>query len=169
MDIGEIFNEIFSIQGGLTEEERRLIKDKFIERRVKNGEVIIKEGEIGSSMFFIIDSEVKIFRTHLGKEIELAVLKSGNFFGEMALLDEFPRSASVSAIGDCVLYELSKDNFKDIIEKYPSLGVKVTLTIANELSKRIRIANVRVEDMFFITEGLIENEKFREFYKLMFK
>jgi len=169
MDVGSIFNEIFGVVGGLTEEERILIKDRFIERRVNDGEVIINEGEIGSSMFFIIDGEVKIFRRHHGKNIELAVLKSGNFFGEMTLLDEFPRSASVSAIGDCVLYELSKANFNDLIEKYPSLGIKITLTIANELSKRIRIANVRVEDLFFITEGLIENEKFREFYKLMFK
>ncbi|MGQ9705532.1 MAG: cyclic nucleotide-binding domain-containing protein [bacterium] len=169
MDLGDILNEIFIIGGRLTEDERNLVRDKFIERRAKDGEIIINEGEIGSSMFFIVDGEVKIFRGHLGRKIELAVLKSGNFFGEMALLDEFPRSASVSAIGDCILYELSKKNFNEIVENYPSLGLKITLTIANELSKRIRIANVRIEDMFFITEGLIENEKFREFYKHMFK
>lgn len=169
MVVEKIFDDFLTVREGLTEKEREFILHKLTDINVRKGELIIKEGDVGNSMYFIIDGKVKIFKKHLGKELELAVLEDGDFFGEMALLDEFPRSASVVALADCRLHELSKSDFQEIIEEYPRLGVKIVSSIANELSKRIRLANRRIEDLFFLTEGLIENEKFREFCNLMFK
>lgn len=92
-------------------------------------------------------------------------MKEGNFFGEMSLIDELPRSASVSAIEDCKLMVLYRNDFNLFIKESPFAGVKYVLAMIKELSRRIRKTNQNLEDYHFMCRGLIENEKFRELYK----
>ncbi|HEC79855.1 MAG TPA: cyclic nucleotide-binding domain-containing protein, partial [Firmicutes bacterium] len=66
----------------------------------KNGEVICKEGDKGDSMYIIYEGAVKITKRAHDKETTLAVLKEGDFFGEMAIIDREPRSASAIAEGE---------------------------------------------------------------------
>lgn len=91
---------------------------------------LVQEGERGSSMFIIIQGRVVVKRKALdgdttvaeGGDIILAELSDGAFFGEMALLSDAPRMASVQCADDTMLFEISRDLLADITREYPSVG-----------------------------------------------
>src|SRR5512139_2603631 len=76
-------------------------------RQFPNGAIIIKQGDPGQSMFLIRSGKVRIFNDAEGGETTLTTLGQGDFFGEMALFDDHPRSASAEAVGDVQLAEVS--------------------------------------------------------------
>ena len=77
----------------------------------------------------------------------LASLGKGNFFGELALLDSGPRSASVVAVTPCELYYLDRDEFMDLLKKYPEMAIKLAQTLAG----RLRRANRQIKDLSLYT------------------
>jgi CRP-like cAMP-binding protein len=85
-------------------------------------EAIISEGDVGDSMFIISSGRVKITKTaETGAEIVLAHLGDGAFFGEMALISQAPRSASVIAEEETVLFEVSRAVLADVVKSFPSV------------------------------------------------
>ena len=109
------------------------------EREVPQDTEIVKEGEPGNCMYIIHRGEVKI---HKGEQI-LATLKEKDFFGELSLLDTETRSASVTAVTDCVLFHIDQDPFYDLIESRPEV-VKGVIKI---LCKRLRAANEKISEL----------------------
>jgi CRP-like cAMP-binding protein len=86
------------------------------------GEILIAEGEYATSMFIIIQGKVKVVREiEGGEELKLADLADGAFFGEMALLSDAPRTASVIALEETMLFEISRELMEDITREYPSV------------------------------------------------
>ncbi|MBI5509180.1 MAG: cyclic nucleotide-binding domain-containing protein [Deltaproteobacteria bacterium] len=86
------------------------------------GEVVIREGDVDTSMFIISHGKVKITKTsEKGSEVILAHLGDGTFFGEMALLSEAPRSASVIAAEETLLFEVSRDVLDQVVANFPSV------------------------------------------------
>ena len=95
-------------------------------RTVFPGETIITEGEVDDSMFIISHGQVKVTKTsETGSEVVLAHLAEGTFFGEMALLSESPRTASVIAEEETLLFEISRETLSKVVKSFPS--VKHTL------------------------------------------
>lgn len=88
------------------------------------GDVLVHEGDPGTSMFVIIQGRVAVRRrdTSSGTELELAELSDGAFFGEMALLSDAPRVASVVCIDDVMLFEISRELLADITREHPGVG-----------------------------------------------
>lgn len=88
------------------------------------GDVLVHEGEPGSSMFVIIQGRVAVRRHdgQSGTDLELAELSDGAFFGEMALLSDAPRVASVVCIDDVMLFEISRELLADITSEHPTVG-----------------------------------------------
>jgi CRP-like cAMP-binding protein len=103
------------------------------------GAPIVKEGETGNCMYIIFRGEVRITK---GKEL-LATLKENDFFGELSLMDTETRSATVTAVTDCVLFRLDQEPFYDLMESRPEV-VKGVIKI---LCKRIRMANQRIFEL----------------------
>ena len=83
-------------------------------------EMIIRRGEIGKSMYFIASGRVDVLAADGATPV--ATLTEGNFFGEIALLEQVPRSADVRSVTYCDLYTLEKTALDDVIEKYPDFG-----------------------------------------------
>jgi CRP-like cAMP-binding protein len=91
------------------------------------GEMIIREGDPGRSIYVILSGRVKVFtRDHHGKELELAVLGESQFFGEMSFMTGKPRSKSVSALDTTMVIEFSYTSMKRLIEQQPA--IKETLS-----------------------------------------
>ena len=104
--------------------------------------MIFSESQTGSDMFVIQSGSVKISKIVNGTEVTLAVLKKGDMFGEMALLENKPRSASAIAKDDCTLMAINKSNFNQMVTTQPQLIAKLTTTLSERLwSMHRQLAN----------------------------
>jgi CRP-like cAMP-binding protein len=99
----------------------------------QSGEVIIKQGEPGDCMYVIQSGEVEILRDKDDKQIRIAVRKSGDFFGEMALFNREVRSATVKALGEARVLTVDKKNLLKSIQKDPSLAFRIIETLSNRV------------------------------------
>ncbi len=126
----------------LTPRARKAICGGMLQRCFKPGEMIVQEEDTENQTFFIIVSgvvNVATFTTE-GKQTILATLRKGEFFGEMAILDGEPRSASVVAARSCELLLLYRNVFQEILRTYPEMAARMLV----QLSRRLRRANRRI-------------------------
>ena len=118
----------------------------FSDRVFQGGETIFEENEPGDSLLVILSGEVRITqRADVSGEETLTVLKKGDFFGEMALLEDLPRSATAIAHSDTFIMEISRERFMRFVEKDPANGVKILITLARSLSARLREADNKIK------------------------
>ncbi len=103
-------------------------------KRYGDGEVIVREGEIGDRMFFIRSGHAKVTRVIGGNEVHIADLKEGDIFGEMAIFEREKRSATVRASGEAVILSIDKTGFLRRMHEDPSLVFRVL----QQMSERIR-------------------------------
>ena len=86
------------------------------------GDVIIKQGEIGDELYIIVQGSVKIYYDdEIGKVIELAYIAEGDFFGEIGFMGDKKRKASVAAVDESILIEISREKIDNLIQKNPKL------------------------------------------------
>lgn len=85
------------------------------------GDIIVRQGDVGGSLYVIIRGEVAIIRETHGQRMEVATLGDGEFFGEMALLTDTPRVASVEAVTTVEMFELSRDTLRRLIQEFPQV------------------------------------------------
>jgi CRP-like cAMP-binding protein len=108
-------------------------------REYKAGEPVFYQGDPGLGMYIIQEGEVSIrIAEHEGEDKELAVLSEGDFFGELALLDESPRSAAAICRTDCSLIGFFRTDLFELIEQKTELGIKIVLKLAEILALRLR-------------------------------
>jgi diguanylate cyclase (GGDEF)-like protein len=107
------------------------------------GTKIVELGELGHSLFLILDGQVRVLYPARSTDFELARLSAGDFFGEMALLNEKPRSATVQAVDEVSLLVLEKADFREVIEQSPV----VALQLLETLSVRIRNADEQISTL----------------------
>ncbi len=103
--------------------------------------IILTQDDLGDALFIIVSGKVKVaLLGEEGKEITLSILKEGDFFGEMSLLDGEPRSASVIALEDSSLLIMRQDEFLNQIRRSPKIALKIMV----EMSKRLRRADEKI-------------------------
>ena len=125
--------------GSLTTRELKEVAAIVHKRQYRAGEPVFYQGDPGLGMYIIQEGEVSI--SLAGKdsvEEELAVLTDGDFFGEIALLDESPRSANAICKADCTLIGFFRPDLFELIEKKPRLGTKIVLKLAEIVAQRLR-------------------------------
>lgn len=105
-------------------------------KRFRKDEVVFHEKEVGDTLYVILRGRVKvaIFGDD-GKEVTLSSLTEGDFFGEMAVLDQEPRSATVIAEEECELLSLQRDDFTRAIEMDPGISASLVQVLAARLRK----------------------------------
>jgi CRP-like cAMP-binding protein len=112
------------------------------EESFARGNLIFKEGSAGDKLYLILSGSVRISRQVPGMgEEALAILKAGDYFGEMALIDDFPRSADALAHETCRLFVLSKDRVADLLFVDRDLAYDLLWTFVRTLSARLRETN----------------------------
>jgi CRP/FNR family transcriptional regulator, cyclic AMP receptor protein len=108
-------------------------------REYKAGEPVFYQGDPGLGMYIIREGEVSIrIAEREGEDEELAVLSDGDFFGELALLDESPRSATAICKTDCSLIGFFRTDLFELIAQKAELGIKIVLKLAEILAVRLR-------------------------------
>ena len=106
-------------------------------RRVSSGDVIFNEGDLGTEMYLIQEGKVEILRLSSKGPQRLALLERGDFFGEMSILDELPRTATAAAVGDARLVEINGATFDEMLRAKPEIAIR----IMRKLSLRVREAD----------------------------
>lgn len=140
--------KVVPILDGLSRDELKEFERIVHHRHYKTDEIVFWEGEPGVGVYIIQEGTVKIYKTLSdGSDKELAILKSGDFFGELALLDESPRSASAVALETSHILGLFRPEFFDILERKPKLGLKVTTKLAQMIGNRLRITNTELQSL----------------------
>jgi CRP-like cAMP-binding protein len=137
---------------GLTRDALTLIAQVTTEESHGLGTKIFQFGDPGDKLFIILDGKVRISREVSGMgEEALAVLGAGEVFGEMALLDESPRSADARVHERCRLLVISKDAFDDLLFLHKDLAFEVLWSCVRMLSSRLRETNDKLT--FLSTSG----------------
>ena len=144
--------------GNLGDDEERLAKLRRIVtwKQCKAGDEVLSEGTEGSELFILQKGTVRITKRTIDQERYTIVTLNDHqdaFFGELALLDNEVRSASVIAETNCEFLVINREDFNQLGEEDPRLGLLVTRAIGKELSKRLRKAN---EDMVILFQALVD-------------
>lgn len=134
---------------GLSRHELMEVEKATYTREYKPGEYIFRKGNPGNGMYIILQGKVMIIdETGIGDEQNiLASLESGNFLGELSLLDEAPRSASAYCSEVTEAISFFRGDLLDILNRKPLLGSKIILNVARVLGERLRATNQRVIDL----------------------
>ena len=137
---------------GLTREALAMMAQVTTEESHALGTRIFQYGDPGDKLFIILEGKVRISREVAGMgEEALAVLGPGQVFGEMALLDESPRSADARAHERCRLLVIAKDAFDDLLFLHKDLAFEVLWSCVRTLSGRLRETNDKLT--FLSTSG----------------
>ena len=121
---------------GLTSKEMSRLAKVTDEVTVGAGSVIAEEGQPGDAFYLLVDGAAVVNR----KEKKIATLGTGDFFGEMSLLDDGPRSATVQLVRDSTLLVIHRDQFAGIITELPGVAHKML----RGLAARLRAADHRI-------------------------
>jgi CRP/FNR family cyclic AMP-dependent transcriptional regulator len=161
-DQGREFLKSVALLAELDREELDLLWSTVHRVAVPKGAVIMREGDVGDTMCFFAEGEVEVSQRLTLKtgrqgfsQAEKSVVRlraaTVSFFGDMALFEREPRSATITAADDCVLYEISRDDFERLSASNPALGYKIMRRIAPVLCQRIRRSN---QDVLKLTTAL---------------
>ena len=129
----------------------------LIERRIPKNQTIVEEGLSGDYMYVIREGQVKVTKlSGDGREKILELLGPGDFFGEMSLLDDAPRSASVKSLTETHILALSRPDFLKELRRNPDLG----MAVIQELTRRVRQMDEQASSLSFQrvrerTQGLL--------------
>ena len=116
--------------------------ESVAERTAKAGEVIFRKGDTGCELFIIRRGNVSVnLPLEAGHRYHLTTFSDGHFFGDMAFLDQQPRSADAVAVTDTALFVLSRARYEDLAKGCPELAVEILRRLCREMALRLRYSN----------------------------
>ncbi|AFZ00352.1 Crp/Fnr family transcriptional regulator [Calothrix sp. PCC 6303] len=137
----EVFSELFPLMSTASPQTLEWLLNVSTDHEYPAGRAVLMEDSWGNAVYFVISGWVKVRRT-LGDDYRaLAILSRGDFFGEMAILDESPRSTDVIALSPVKLLSISKERFVQILFKDPQLHHRMLQMMV----RRLRHVNMRLQ------------------------
>lgn len=130
----------------LTNWQLKSVSDIIFERSYDQNELIFEEGQPGAAWFLILDGKVSVEIYREKFTAKLAILEKGAFFGEMALLDESPRSASARALEPTRTLALYRNDLNRLIAKDPQTACQIYRALARIVGDRLRSTNELVQN-----------------------
>jgi CRP/FNR family transcriptional regulator, cyclic AMP receptor protein len=135
------FNELFPLFNTANPETLEWLLSVVVEHEYPAGRAVLMEDAWGNAVYFIVSGWVKVRRLYGENVVTLAILGRGDFFGEMAILDESPRSTDVLALSDVKLLSVSAQRFIQTLFKDPQLHHRMLQLMV----RRLRQTNIRVQ------------------------
>ena len=132
----------------LSKKELAAVEKLVHTRTYESDESIFSEKDPGGGMYIVIDGNVSIVKNHGGThEKKLASLEDGDFFGEIALLDESPRTATAVSVGDSKILGFYRTDLYELVERRPKLAIKIIVNLARVVSERLRHSNSQSHEL----------------------
>jgi len=129
----------------LEESDREQLAGFIHERRLAAGETLFKTGEPGESLYVVRSGEVELFiKDTAGQKIVLAIADAGELFGELALLDQGPRTATAVAVGETHLLALKRHDLLLLFQKSPAAALRVLAAMSRMTRKSDELLRTRV-------------------------
>jgi CRP-like cAMP-binding protein len=145
-NVGEAKKLLMKIQPHVREDQIGRPQQGF-NRQYKDNDIIFSEHEPGEELYIIQRGKIKITKIVDNNEVLLAVLKPGDIFGEMAILENKPRNATAISFGEAELFAVSKANFEGMVQRNPQLGTKLITLLSERIWKAYRqLANILITD-----------------------
>jgi CRP/FNR family cyclic AMP-dependent transcriptional regulator len=156
---GEVLESLRTIPlfSSVGDDDLASVASLLIERKFPKHKTIVEEGLQGEYMYVIREGRVKVTKlSGDGREKILELLGTGDFFGEMSLLDSAPRSASVKALTEVRILALARNDFLNVLRRSPDLA----LAVVQELTRRLRQVDEQASSLSFQrvkerTQGLL--------------
>ena len=140
----KLFLRRVPLLASLNEQQLERLAAGSIRRNYPRGRTIVSEGEPSQSLYILLSGRAKVQRSDSeGKEVILSVLSAGDWFGEMSMIDDAPRSASVITLESCDFMSIDKNSFKGILAQSP----EVCMAIMKQLVARLREADRKIETL----------------------
>lgn len=153
MKAEEMLEKIVLFKGLTSDQISQLVKVAKSEN-FKAGEIVFKEGEKGDRLFIILSGSVRISKEIPGSgEEALAVLKPGDFFGEMSLIDDVERSADAIANEPSTLLSIDRNSFDSILFLNKEMAYTILWNFVKTLSKRLRDTNEKLRALLAMKGG----------------
>jgi Cyclic nucleotide-binding domain/GYF domain 2 len=134
----------------LTEDQLSRFVDFMEVQNVRQWTQVVRQGEHGDAMFLVLEGELRARLLIDGKESTLVTLGPGDFFGEISLFDQGPRSADVLANVDSVVLKISSAAFSGLVKNAPDVAAQFLMSVSKTLTARIRADNKRYRDSVII-------------------
>ena len=115
------------------------LSDFIQEKTVRADEIVFNEQDLGDEMYLVREGRIRVLQDVAGQPTEVDVVTKGGHFGEMAIIDDMPRSASAIAQEDTSLLVLHKNDFRSAVQDYPDIAFEVF----RELTRRLRQSDER--------------------------
>jgi CRP/FNR family cyclic AMP-dependent transcriptional regulator len=129
----------------LDDDERSVLAQSMIERDVKAGEVLFRDGEPGDSMFIVLRGSIELFvKDTTGQKITLHVATTSDFFGELSLLDGGSRTATAVAVEESTLYVLDREDMLQLFKTRPHAGLDMLAAMGRMTRKANALLRARV-------------------------
>lgn len=132
----------------LMEDELSIVANQIEFIEIDNGEYLFKEGDLGDYVCFVVDGKLEVVKESDNSESSVVISAVGKnrSIGEMSVIDNTPRSASVRAISKTSLIMLSKTSFDSILKTHPRIGIEILKKIARLMSLNLRKTSARLAD-----------------------
>ena len=131
-----VINPIFS---SLPVDKLRKLTRYFYKVDVKEGMPVFREGDRENSLYFVVRGFLDVYKKKkTGKDVKIADIKTGQSFGELSLVDNYPRSATVIAKTNCILLVLNKDNLEKLEKEEKDIAYHIFKQIVIMISRRLR-------------------------------
>jgi CRP/FNR family transcriptional regulator, cyclic AMP receptor protein len=125
----------------IRQQDWKLLSNLFHERKFEQGEIIFEKGMPGLGMYIILEGDVKIVGDDSEGSPTFAELAQGDFFGEMAVIQEGVRNATAIAATPCVLIGIFRPQLRELLKDRPNLGVLLYERLARVMADRLRLAD----------------------------
>jgi len=125
----------------LSDRQLKTVSGILFERKYETDELIFEEGQPGAALFLILDGRVAVEMHHENRTTTLAILDRGAFFGEMALLDEAPRSANARSLERTYALALYRNDLSQLIQRDPQTACQIYRALARMVGDRLRSTN----------------------------
>ncbi|MBN1106133.1 MAG: cyclic nucleotide-binding domain-containing protein [Deltaproteobacteria bacterium] len=142
----------FPFFASLNSKELDVVSNYISFYEVDAGTVLFNEGQEADCVYFIVEGELDVIKETVGGKkvgidrVVIATLSKGSTIGEMSVIEDSPRSATVRAKATVILVTLSREGFRIILDQHPHIGIKILIGLAQALSRNLRKTSGRLAD-----------------------